>query len=600
VSWLFAPQLRPFVLLAAAAALALNLALLAPALYMVQVFDRVLASRSVETLAMLSALAALALVFGYCMDVVRTRALNWIGAALDRRLSPAALREILRERSGPSGRADTDALRDIALLRGFLTGSGVQSLFDAPWFPIYLAIIALMHPLLGVTAATGMVLLFAIALATEKLTRGRAERVLQSVRTAKRDVERLARNAEVVIGMGMSGAAVARWQTRQDEALVAQSRHASVSARLGALARMSRQALQVAMLAVGAWLVIRAHASPGIMIAATILLGRALQPVEHLIAGWKSHIDARGAWQRLCTRSAPGTTDAKLALPAPRGRVEVERLVFAPVTGRPGIIRNVSFTLAAGESLGVVGPSASGKTTLARLLLGLWTPQSGVVRLDGADIAQWDRDALGKYVGYVPQDVELFAGTVADNIGRLGRADADAVVAAARLAHAHDMILRLPQGYDTDIGEGGAVLSGGQRQRIALARALYGEPRLVVLDEPNANLDSEGDEALKAALHALKARGVTVVMVGHRPALMSQLDKLAVMKEGTLDAFGPSAAILARLRAVPRRATHPIAMVGSTSPELATAPIDAVAGPSSREATHPTATVAAASKEAQA
>jgi len=289
------------------------------------------------------------------------------------------------------------------------------------------------------------------------------------------------------------------------------------------------------------------------MVAATILLGRALQPVEQLIGGWKVLVEARGAWQRLSERPAMQTGQADLELPAPIGRLEVERVIFSAAAARPPLIKGVAFTLEAGESLGVIGPSASGKTTLIRLLLGIWKPQSGVIRLDGADIARWDRDALGKHVGYLPQDVELFGGTVAQNIARLGVVDSEQVVAAARLAHAHDMILRLPDGYETQIGEAGATLSGGQRQRIAFARALYGNPRLVVLDEPNANLDAQGEAAQQAALGELKARGVTTIMVGHRPALMSQLDKLAVLNEGALEAFGPSITILPRMHAVAAR-----------------------------------------------
>jgi PrtD family type I secretion system ABC transporter len=315
--------------------------------------------------------------------------------------------------------------------------------------------------------------------------------------------------------------------------------------------------LQIAMLALGAWLVIDTHASPGIMVAATILLGRALQPVEQVIGGWKALIQARGAWQRLSERPAGQAARGGLELPAPTGRVELERVIFSPAPLRPPLIKGVAFTLETGESLGLIGPSASGKTTLIRLILGIWKPQAGVIRLDGADIARWDRDALGQHVGYLPQDVELFGGTVAENIARLGPVHSEQVVAAARLAHAHEMILRLPDGYETQIGDGGAVLSGGQRQRIALARALYGDPRLVVLDEPNANLDAQGEAALAAALGELKARGVTTIMVGHRPALMSQLDKLAVLKDGALEAFGPSATILPRMHAVATRSSPP-------------------------------------------
>ncbi|MBC7994017.1 MAG: ATP-binding cassette domain-containing protein, partial [Rhizobacter sp.] len=273
-------------------------------------------------------------------------------------------------------------------------------------------------------------------------------------------------------------------------------------------------------------------------------------------------VDARGAWQRLQARSTPEAA-SPIDLPAPSGRLEAEGVVFSVAAGRAPLIRGLSFQLAAGESLGIVGPSASGKTTLLRLMLGIWKPQAGSVRLDGAEVAQWGRAAWGRHVGYLPQDVELFAGTVAENIARLGEIDSAQVVEAARLAQAHDMILRLPQGYDTPIGEAGAVLSGGQRQRIALARALYGEPRLVVLDEPNASLDAEGEQALGEALKTLKQRRVTVVMVSHRPALMSQLDKLAVLRDGVLDAFGPSAAVLARLQPV---AAKPPALSNASTP----------------------------------
>ena len=557
MSWLFVARLRPFMLLAAAASLVLNLALLMPSIYMMQVFDRVFSSRSTETLIMLSALALLALALGYCMDVARARALGWAGRALDRRLSPSALASVVSEAAGVAGRANTDVLRDIAQLRGFLSSSGVQALFDAPWLPIYLVVIALMHPLLGLGAAVGAGVLVALGVLNERLMRGRAERSQRCARDTTRHAEGLTRNAEVIIGMGMTRAAVATWEARHTQLLDAQAALGSASSRLSAAARIARQALQMVMLALGAWLVIDAHASPGIMVAATILLGRALQPVEQLIGGWKVLVEARGAWQRLNQRPAAPATQSMLELPAPAGRLEVERAVFAAGPLRPALIKGVSFALDAGESLGVIGPSASGKTTLIRLILGIWKPQTGVIRLDGADIARWDRDALGQHIGYLPQDVELFGGTVAENIARLGPVNSEQVVAAGQLAHAHEMILRLPDGYDTQIGEAGGVLSGGQRQRIALARALYGNPRLVVLDEPNANLDAQGEAALRAALAELKTRGVTTIMVGHRPALMSQLDKLALLKDGALEAFGPAATVVPRMRAVAATGNRP-------------------------------------------
>ncbi|MEO8133908.1 MAG: type I secretion system permease/ATPase [Betaproteobacteria bacterium] len=554
--WLFVAQLRPFVLLAGTASLLLNLALLMPSIYMMQVFDRVFSSRSVETLAMLSALAFLALVLGYCMDIVRSRALGWAGRSLDRRLSPAALASVLRDAAGVAGRANTDVLRDIAQLRAFLSGTGINALFDAPWLPILLLVIGLMHPLLGLAAAVGACMLGVLAVVNERLMRGRAEQSLRYSRDTTRHADVLTRNAEVIVGMGMTRAAVASWQVRHDQLLEAQAQLGAGSSRLSAVARITRQGLQIVMLALGAWLVVDLHASPGIMVAATILLGRALQPVEQLIGGWKGLVEARGAWQRLSERPASQSANSALELPAPAGRIDVENVVFSAVAQRPAFIKKVAFTLEAGESLGVIGASASGKTTLIRLILGIWKPQAGVIRLDGADIARWDRDALGAHIGYLPQDVELFGGTVAENIARLGTVDSAQVVEAARLAYAHEMILRLPEGYETQIGDAGAVLSGGQRQRIALARALYGNPRLVVLDEPNANLDAQGEVALAAALKDLKARGVTTIMVGHRPALMSQLDKLAVLKDGALEAFGPASTILPQKHAVSAQQTR--------------------------------------------
>ena len=425
----------------------------------------------------------------------------------------------------------------------------MRALFDAPWLPVYLGVIALMHPWLGITASLGAVALTAIAVATERLTRSDSDALLRRSRGVGRHTESLVRQAEVFVGLGMVANAVSAWRGQHNRWLDEQGRLGTTTARLSALARAARQGVQMSVLGVGAWLVVGADASPGIMVAATILLGRALQPVEQLITGWKQLLDARGAWQRLCE---PGTAQpivSTLKLPAPTGRLTVERVVFGHDPLRPALIKGVSFTLNAGESVGIVGSSGCGKTTLARLLLGLWTPRSGTVRLDDADISQWNRNDLGVHLGYLPQEASFFDATVAQNIARLGAVDDEQVIRAAQLAQAHDMILRLPQGYDTMLGDAGVALSGGQRQRIALARALYGQPRLVVLDEPDAHLDAEGEAALKAALHALKASGTTVVVVGHRAGLMAQLDTIAVMKEGALQSIGPAAAMLAGWRA---------------------------------------------------
>jgi PrtD family type I secretion system ABC transporter len=547
--WLLAAPLRRFVALAAVASLLLNLALLVPSLYTLQVFDRVFASRSIETLLMLSALTLLALTFGYCMDVVRAQALAAAGRALMERLSPPALEHALRSAAGGRSRGSVERVRDVALLNQFLGSTGVRALFDAPWLPIYLSVITLMHPWLGVTAAIGAVALTGIAVATERLTRTSTDALLRRSRGVGRHAESLVRQAEVFVGLGMVANAVAAWRGQHARWLDEQGRLGITTARLSALARAARQAVQMSVLGVGAWLVVGADASPGIMVAATILLGRALQPVEQLIAGWKQLVDARGAWQRLCEPGTALPVAPTLKLPTPTGRLAVERVVFGHDPLQPALIKGVSFAVEAGESLGIVGASGCGKTTLARLLLGLWAPRAGTVRLDDADIAQWDRNHLGAHLGYLPQEASFFDATVAQNIARLGAVDDEQVIRAAQLAQAHDMILRLPQGYDTMLGDAGVALSGGQRQRIALARALYGQPRLVVLDEPDAHLDAEGEAGLKTALHALKASGTTVVVVGHRAGLMAQLDTIAVMKDGALQSIGPAATMLARWRA---------------------------------------------------
>jgi PrtD family type I secretion system ABC transporter len=547
--WLFVPPLRHFVLLAAGASLLLNLAMLVPSVYTLQVFDRVFTSRSGETLLMLSVLTVLALGFAYCMDVARSRALAAAGRTLQRLLSPAALDQALLHAAAGRPRADAEGLRDVTQLRSFLNSGGVRALFDVPWLPIYLFVISLMHPLLGLAAAVGGALLALLGIATERLTRDATGTTLRRSRSVSRYAEALTRHAEVVVGMGMAAQAVEGWRERHEQLLDQQIRLGAVSARLSALARIARQGVQMAVLGIGAWLVVSSNASPGIMVAATILLGRALQPVEHLISGWKQLLDARGAWRRLSEPDALTARDARLRLPAPQGRLELERVVFAHETGRPALIKGVSFAVDAGESLGIIGASGSGKTTLARLLLGVWQPQTGAVRLDNANIAHWDRADLGAHIGYLPQDVSLFGATVAQNIARLGPVDGGSVTEAAQLAQAHEMILRLPNGYDTVVGETGIALSGGQRQRIALARALYGRPKLVVLDEPDAHLDAEGQDALKASLRALKSSGTTVVLVGHRAGLMAHLDKIAVLKEGALQAFGSAATVLARLQA---------------------------------------------------
>lgn len=528
--------------------LAINALLLVPALYMLQVFDRVLSSRSEETLVMLSAGALLALAMMAALDVLRARLLAACGIALDRWLGPSVLQGLLAQTARLGGAEHLDGLRDVGALRSFLVGAGVIALFDAPWLPLFLLLIYFFHPVLGALALAGALLMLGLAALNERFTRRPLERVQAEGRRSGRFVDAVTRNAEVVSALGMQRAVTERWGVLNEAALREQREASGLGATFSGLTKLTRQAIQMAMLGTGAYLVISQHLSAGVMIAATIILGRALAPVEMLVAGWRNLVDVRSAWLRLTKlfdatpAAGPGTE-----LPAPRGSVSVERVSFAFARAERPVIRGVSFSLPNGESLGIIGPTAAGKSTLARLLVGVWKPSSGAVRLDGGDVSAWERAQLGPYIGYVPQAVELFGGTVAENIARLAPSDSAAVVRAAQRAHAHDMILRLPKGYDTETGEGGERLSPGQRQRIALARALYGEPRLVVLDEPNANLDVEGDEALVQAMHDLKVSGVTVVIIAHRPSLLGGVDKLLVLKDGTAELFGPRAEIMARV-----------------------------------------------------
>jgi PrtD family type I secretion system ABC transporter len=547
MNWLLSPRIRSFIALAGAASLLLNLALIVPAIYMLQVFDRVFSSRSMETLVMLTALALLALALGFCMDRVRSLLLARAGRVVDEALSSRALAAVLTESACARLRADRTAVQDIARMRSFLASPAINALFDAPWLPVYLLVMFALHPALGWTAVGAALLLFALGCFTEHFVHADAERAITYGRAATLRIDALTRNAEVLVGMNMLGNALGGWQAAHRQAIAAQERMGDASASLAALGRTLRQLVQVAMLALGAWLVVAGNASPGIMVAATVLIARALQPVEQLIAGWKSLVEVRGAWKRLHGQLIDAVGEQTVRLPPLRGELSLERLMLVGDPQRPPLIKGVSLALAPGQCLGLIGPSASGKTTLLRLMLGLRTPNSGTVRLDGVDLAAWPREQSIGAIGYLPQDVELFAGTVAYNIARLGEIDSVRVIAAARLAGVHEMILGLPNAYETEVGEAGCGLSGGQRQRIALARAVYGNPMLVVLDEPNANLDSEGEEALSSAIDRLKQAAATVVLVSHRPALMRHVDKLAVLRDGALDLFGPREEVLARL-----------------------------------------------------
>jgi len=457
-----------------------------------------------------------------------------------------------------------EGLRDLDTLRQFLAGSGLNALFDAPWMPIYLVIIFLFHPLLGAVATGGAIALFLLAIASDMLTRRPTEEGALALAGANRMAESGFGNAEVVRAMGMAPALRARWLVKRDEALVSNVRAADRIATITALSKGVRLILLVAILAAGASLAIEQIISPGVMIAASIMMGRALSPVEQAIGNWRGLVAARVAMGRIgALLTAIPAPDPAMPVPAPKGVLSVENVFATAPGGEEPLIKRLSFALAPGEALGVIGPSASGKSCLARLLVGVWPPSAGHVRLDGADIAS--RDDLGRHIGYMPQTVELFDGTVGQNIARFdGAAEPERIVQAAAQAGAHEMIMHLPAGYDTEIGVAGAALSAGQRQRVGLARALYGEPALIVLDEPNANLDSEGEAGLIAALRAMKARGQTLVVMAHRPSAMVAVDRILVMRDGAQQALGPRDDVLAKVRpAVPEPASHESELVAS-------------------------------------
>jgi PrtD family type I secretion system ABC transporter len=527
---------RPHLKWALGFSLVINLALLTPSLFMLQVYDRVLVTRSVETLVMLLVLAGACLTVFGAMDHVRSRLLTMLGMSLERRFGAGLLRQLIVANARQSSAELADGLKDLGSLRTFLSGPGVVALFDAPWAVVYLVIIAFFDPRLGVLAAVAALVLLSLTWANNRLVRQGMAQIQQASRDAARWADRCMQNAEVVTALGMGEAMTQRWAAQSIAVQDATLNATSLSGKLAAISRAARQAVQVLMLAAGAWLVIREGATPGVMIATTIILGRALAPVEQLIGGWQSLAEARLAHRRLqelLDRPIEGAVST--GLPRPTGRLDVEMLSHAAPQSGLVLLHQVSFEAEPGELVAVVGGSGAGKTTLARLLVGVLKSSGGRVRLDGADIRQYDPGALGAALGYLPQDVELFDGTVAENIARFTASDSSAVIAAAQAAGAHELILRFPQGYDTPVGEGGRLLSGGQRQRVALARALFGNPALVVLDEPDASLDAEGEDALVAALQRLRTRGATVVAVTQRRRLLSVADRVLVLRDGAIE-----------------------------------------------------------------
>jgi PrtD family type I secretion system ABC transporter len=525
-----------------------NLLLLAPALFMLQVFDRVLTSQSQETLIVLLLGVAVALGLMAMLDYLRGRLQGVAGNLIAEQLSPTVAKLMLVHTARRAERSPSEGLRDVAGLRNLFSAQGLLALFDMPWAFVYVAVIWLAHPLLGMAAAAASVLMLALAVVNDRVTRRDIEALQKEASRATRYLEASIQNAELAQSLGMGDALIARWRQLNAGATALQGPTARKSVAMAALTRTTRQAVQVLLQALGAYLVITGEGTPGILVACTILLGRALAPVEQVVGSWRVLAEGRLAFSRLSELLGPAERQPKrMTLPVPSGRLHAQGIVFRPPQSERMILAGVSLSLEPGESLAITGPSGAGKSTLVRLLTGLWKPNAGTVRLDHVDLAQWPREALGPWLGYVPQDVELFAGTVAENIARLGEVDAHKTVQAAQRAGVHELILALPEGYDTVVDTLGMMLSPGQRQRIALARALYGDPKLLVLDEPNSNLDGAGELALAEALKALRGQ-VTVIVVTHRSTLVQHMDKLLVLEAGRVQQYGPVAEVMQSIK----------------------------------------------------
>lgn len=507
-------------------------------IYMLVIYDKVLVSRSIPTLVTVSVGAALGLAVLACLDFIRSRLLVRAGIAVDQTLTKPVIQEMVRDSSRANSSSYKDGIPDINTVRNFLAGNAAFSFFDLPWVPIYLFAIYAMNHMLGWLAIAGVVVTLLLGLAQEALTGKRFALAKVMEREAGHLFNVGVRNAESVVAMNMTPGLINHWLRPQEHAVFLQASAYRMSSLLGSISRSFRVAMQVFVYGLGAYLVLENEASAGIMIAASVIIRQAMNPVDQLMNTWKQTVEARGAYRRLAKLMEKVQNIEYMELPEPKGDLQVEGVGFA-VDGR-GIVSNISFQLAAGQSMGLIGPSGAGKSTLCRLLLGIWPSTTGKVRLDGADLKSWAPDTLGRYIGYLPQDVELFAGTVSENIARMGVVDPALVVDSAKFAGIHEMILRLPQGYDTQVGDLGRQLSGGQRQLVGLARVFYGEPKLVILDEPNSNLDDKGERSLIQAMQALKDRGVTTILVTHKPSLLSGVDTILVLKNGQASMFGPS------------------------------------------------------------
>jgi ATP-binding cassette subfamily C protein EexD len=543
-----------------------NALMLVPTFFMIQVSGRVVPSSSVSTLVMLTLILTVLMLTLGSLEWVRSRIMVRISNRLDALLSHDVYRASFR-RALDSGGMDASAqsLNDLTSLRQFLSGNGLFAFFDAPWLPIYVAVMFMFHPLYGWVTVGCAVVLICLAVLNQRFTgaalaQANKENVAASLHTTK-----TLRNAEVIESMGMLHTLMSRWAQRQRKVLRLQSYASDKSGIITSVSKTFRQWTQSIMLALGAYLVITHDITPGLLMAGSLLLGRALSPIDQMIGSWKGFVAARVQYNRLNeTLDKLSAEPERMKLPAPQGHIQVENLIVTPPGAKTPVIRNISFVAPAGTVVGIVGPSAAGKSTLVRALMGVWAPQHGVVRLDGADISAWDKHELGPHVGYLPQDIELFEGSISENIARFEAIDAEKTVHAAKVAGVHEMILMLPDGYDTVIGSDGVNLSGGQRQRIGLARALYGNPRLIVLDEPNSNLDDVGERALGVALQKIKETGATVFIVSHRPNILARLDRVMVLSAGTISLYGAREQVIAELAAQQAKTQQRVAQAAAS------------------------------------
>ena len=528
----------------------LNMLMLAPSLYMLQVYDRVLTSRNETTLVFLTLLLVGVLIFMGALEAIRTWVLVRVGARLDGELNARVFNATFERSLMQSGSNATQPIHDLNTLRQTLTGPALLTLFDAPWMPIYLLVISLFSIELGIFALVGALLLAALAVVNEKISKPKLDEAQKYSSQSQNALNHHLRNAEVIEALGMLPSIRKRWHSLHEKQIQHQASASDQAAIMGGLSKFIRITMQSLALGYGALLVLEGKISPGSMIAASILVSRALAPVEMLVGNWKQIITGRTAYARINDLFASyPVRQHGMPLTVPKGAVRFDNVAASAPGFTLPILKNLNFGIAAGESVAIIGPSGAGKSTLARLLVGVWPATAGTVRLDGADLYQWNKDELGPHLGYLPQDIELFDGTVAENISRFGDVDANKVIKAAERAGVHGLILRLPNGYDTPLGVGGSVLSGGQKQRIGLARALYGDPALVVLDEPNSNLDEVGEKALSATIMDLTARGTTIVLITHRIASLDVIQKIMLLGDGTVRAYGPRAEMLAAMRA---------------------------------------------------